>query len=293
MEKEAKEAAAATKLQNAYRNKKAINELSTLSTLYAEKLKNNNFNPIIIGSIDEKKKPIINKRIPKIINLRPTEEQKYRQYLTYIKPQLDNMNIENPNKNIINAIKEAYSVDNSKEDLTNIQLPSYKYRNDAVLNDVEKYEKNNDNNLRNDEILQYIANKQIKNKAERKNKITNALKAGSEAYKKSKEENTAAKKIQRLYQSAKETPKKIKEEYLLLRKELQIHPEINTLTSERRATLRGPKVLALNIYNNSPKKKKNMKIEKTKQALIKGEKLPVGRPFNEVSVLKRRNSFKL
>ena len=93
-------------------------------------------NVVVINNDKKKAKKLKLKKAPKSkINLKPTEEQKWRDYQTYIVPQIAKYDVENPDNDIVKAIKKAFGEDN-KETLNNNVLPTFTYENDIVKNKI-------------------------------------------------------------------------------------------------------------------------------------------------------------
>lgn len=140
-------------IQNAYRNRNARNQMKKLK---AEKIqlkeekgepkaekeepksKKENPQTIVINQSKKEKTKKPNKpKVPSKLkkqSKKATPDQEYRMYLNYTKPMLDKYNIENPNNDIVNAIKDAFGQDNKE---TLIENTTFSYENPVVIQQMK------------------------------------------------------------------------------------------------------------------------------------------------------------
>lgn len=140
-------------IQNAYRNKNARNQMKKLKAEKIQlkeekgepkaekeepKAKKENPQTIIINpSKKEKTKKPEKPKVPSKLkkqSKKATPDQEYRMYLNYTKPMLDKYNIENPNNDIVNAIKDAFGQDNKE---TLIENKTFSYENPVVIQQMK------------------------------------------------------------------------------------------------------------------------------------------------------------
>lgn len=113
------------------------------------------------------------------VALLPTEDQKYRNFLTYTKPQLDNFDIENPNKDLMNLIKKEFGDDIKDEyDKENI-IKSFEYNNPIVKQQILNNEKYVEDMKSNNKLLQLQQIKSNLNSIYKNNMIENLQKYAS------------------------------------------------------------------------------------------------------------------